>query len=78
MRKLVRLPKLGETAADVVIQEWLVRVGDSVEAGQPLVSVETDKVTTEVPAPVAGVIGEIFVQPDDEVRTGDHICVITD
>jgi 2-oxoglutarate dehydrogenase E2 component (dihydrolipoamide succinyltransferase) len=78
VRNLVRLPKLGETAADVVIQEWLVRVGDGVEAGQPLVSVETDKVTTEVPAPVSGVIAEILVQPDDEVRTGDHICVITD
>jgi len=78
VRNLVRLPKLGETADDVVIQEWLVRVGDSVEAGQPLVSVETDKVTTEVPAPVSGVIAEILVQPDDEARTGDHICVITD
>lgn len=78
MRSLVRLPKLGETGADVVIQEWLVAVGDRVEAGQPLVSVETDKVTTEVPAPVAGVIADILVQPDDEVRTGDHICVITD
>jgi pyruvate/2-oxoglutarate dehydrogenase complex dihydrolipoamide acyltransferase (E2) component len=78
VRSLVRLPKLGETAADVVIQEWLVGVGDSVEAGQPLVSVETDKVTTEVPAPVSGVIAEILVQPDDEVATGDHICVITD
>jgi pyruvate/2-oxoglutarate dehydrogenase complex dihydrolipoamide acyltransferase (E2) component len=78
VRSLVRLPKLGETADDVVIQQWLVRVGDSVEAGQPLVSVETDKVTTEVPAPVSGIIAEILVQPDDEVRTGDHICVITD
>ena len=78
MRSLVRLPKLGETADDVVIQQWLVRVGDSVEAGQPLVSVETDKVTTEVPAPVSGIVAEILVQPDDEVRTGDHICVITD
>jgi pyruvate/2-oxoglutarate dehydrogenase complex dihydrolipoamide acyltransferase (E2) component len=78
VRNLVRLPKLGETAADVVIQEWLVGVGDSVVAGQPLVSVETDKVTTEVPAPVSGIIADILVQPDDEVRTGDHICVITD
>jgi pyruvate/2-oxoglutarate dehydrogenase complex dihydrolipoamide acyltransferase (E2) component len=78
VRNLVRLPKLGETAADVVIQEWLVEVGDSVVAGQPLVSVETDKVTTEVPAPVSGIIADILVQPDDEVRTGDHICVITD
>jgi pyruvate/2-oxoglutarate dehydrogenase complex dihydrolipoamide acyltransferase (E2) component len=78
MRSLVRLPKLGETADDVVIQQWLVSVGDSVEAGQPLVCVETDKVTTEVPAPVSGIIADILVQPDDEVRTGDHICVITD
>jgi pyruvate/2-oxoglutarate dehydrogenase complex dihydrolipoamide acyltransferase (E2) component len=34
-------------------------------------------VTTEVPAPVSGIIADILVQPDDEVRTGDHICVIT-
>jgi pyruvate/2-oxoglutarate dehydrogenase complex dihydrolipoamide acyltransferase (E2) component len=78
VRNFVRLPKLGETAADVVIQQWLVGLGDSVEAGQPLVCVETDKVTTEVPAPVSGVIADILVQPDDEVRTGDHICIITD
>jgi pyruvate/2-oxoglutarate dehydrogenase complex dihydrolipoamide acyltransferase (E2) component len=78
MRNHVRLPKLGETADDVVIQQWLVRVGESVEAGQPLVCVETDKVTTEVPSPVSGIVADILVQPDDEVRTGDHICVITD
>jgi pyruvate/2-oxoglutarate dehydrogenase complex dihydrolipoamide acyltransferase (E2) component len=78
VRSLVRLPKLGETSDTVVIQQWLVGVGDRVEAGQPLVSVETDKVTAEVPAPVTGEITDILVHPDDEVRTGDHICVITD
>jgi pyruvate/2-oxoglutarate dehydrogenase complex dihydrolipoamide acyltransferase (E2) component len=76
MKSLVRLPKLGDTATSVVIEHWLVEVGDTVEAGQALVTVETDKVTTEVPAPVAGTVSEILVGPDDEVRPGEHICVI--
>ena len=77
MKSPVRLPKLGETADGAVIEQWLVQVGDRVEAGQPLVSVETDKVRTEVSAPVSGIVSEILVEPDEEVRTGDHICVIS-
>jgi 2-oxoglutarate dehydrogenase E2 component (dihydrolipoamide succinyltransferase) len=68
---------LGETADGAVIEQWLVQVGDRVEAGQPLVSVETDKVRTEVSAPVSGIVSEILVEPDEDVRTGDHICVIS-
>lgn len=76
MKSVVRLPKLGETASTVVIEQWLVEVGDTVEPGQALVSVETDKVTTEVPAPVSGTVTEILVAPEDEVETGERICVI--
>jgi pyruvate/2-oxoglutarate dehydrogenase complex dihydrolipoamide acyltransferase (E2) component len=72
----VKLPKLGDTAASVVIAEWLVEVGDRVEAGQPLVLVDTDKVTTEVPAPMSGTITEILVWPDDEIGIGQHLCII--
>jgi 2-oxoglutarate dehydrogenase E2 component (dihydrolipoamide succinyltransferase) len=76
MKSVVRLPKLGDTASTVVIEQWLVEVGETVETGQALVSVETDKVTTEVPAPVAGTVKEILVEPDAEVQTGERICVI--
>lgn len=76
MRSQVKLPKLGETTESVVIEEWLVGVGDKVEAGQPLLTVETDKVTAEVPAPVSGMIHALLVEPGDEVATGGVICVV--
>jgi pyruvate/2-oxoglutarate dehydrogenase complex dihydrolipoamide acyltransferase (E2) component len=76
MRSQVKLPKLGETTESVVIEEWLVSVGDKVEAGQPLLTVETDKVTAEVPAPVSGMIQALLVEPGDEVATGGVICVM--
>jgi pyruvate/2-oxoglutarate dehydrogenase complex dihydrolipoamide acyltransferase (E2) component len=76
MRSQVKLPKLGETTETVVIEEWLVGVGDKVEAGQPLLTVETDKVTAEVPAPVSGMIHALLVEPGDEVPTGGPLCVV--
>jgi pyruvate/2-oxoglutarate dehydrogenase complex dihydrolipoamide acyltransferase (E2) component len=76
MRSQVKLPKLGETTESVVIEEWLVAVGDKVEAGQPLLTVETDKVTAEVPAPMSGVIRALLVEPGDEVPTGGPLCVV--
>ena len=48
------MPRLGETVDEVVLLEWLVEVGDQVEEGAELAVVETDKVETEVPSPVAG------------------------
>jgi pyruvate/2-oxoglutarate dehydrogenase complex dihydrolipoamide acyltransferase (E2) component len=60
----------------VLITRWLCAVGDWVEEGSPLMQVETDKVTTEVPAPVSGRVAEMAVAPDDEVSVGDSICTI--
>lgn len=76
MRYEVRMPRLGETVDEVVLLEWLVEVGDQVEEGAELALVETDKVETEVPSPVAGTVAEIMVSEDAEVNTGEVICVL--
>ncbi len=54
-----------------VVRSWLARVGDRVKANDPLVELETDKVTTEVPAPVDGVVSEILLDTDADARPGD-------
>jgi 2-oxoglutarate dehydrogenase E2 component (dihydrolipoamide succinyltransferase) len=77
VKHVVKLPKLGETVDFVVIEVWLVAVGDTIAAGAPLVSVETDKVTTDVPSPLAGVVSELLAQPGEEVRTGGPLCAVT-
>jgi len=76
MRSNVKMPKLGETVDEVLVLEWTVSVGDVVAAGDSLMTVETDKVETEVPSPVAGTVAELTVSEDAEVNTGDVICVI--
>ena len=76
MRHVVKLPKLGDTAEEVLVLEWNVAVGDSVTEGQSLMLVETDKVEAEVPTPVGGVVAELRVDEEDEVGVGEAICVI--
>lgn len=76
MRHTVKLPKLSETVDEMIVLEWLVALGTQVVEGQALVSVETDKVTVEMPSPVAGVLVEQLVEPDDEVTTGAIIAII--
>jgi pyruvate/2-oxoglutarate dehydrogenase complex dihydrolipoamide acyltransferase (E2) component len=76
MRHQVKLPRLGDTTQSVLIAEWLVEVGQAVSIGAPLALVETDKVTTEVPSPVAGTVIEHLVPVQEEVDVGAPICVI--
>lgn len=76
MRIEVKMPRLGETVDEVVLLEWMVEVGDEVDQDTELALVETDKVETEVPSPVAGTITEILIEEDAEVVTGEVICVI--
>lgn len=78
MRHTVKLPKLSETVDEMIIIEWLVAPGERVAEGQPLVIVETDKVTVEVPSPVSGVVVEHLVEDDGDVTTGAGIAVIDD
>ena len=76
MKHVVKLPKLGETADDVVVIEWMCEVGEEVAVGDVLMTVETDKVNAEVPSPVAGTVAEQHVAPGDEIDTGTKICTI--
>jgi pyruvate/2-oxoglutarate dehydrogenase complex dihydrolipoamide acyltransferase (E2) component len=76
MRTTVKLPNLSEAVSEVMVLEWLCGVGDRVKAGDPLVTVETDKVDTEIPSPVSGVVVDLLVHPEEEIETGAAICVI--
>lgn len=72
----IKLPNLGDSAEAAVVVEWHVAPGDQVEVEQALVTVETDKVDTDVPSPVAGTVVELVAEPGAELRPGDPICVI--
>src|SRR6187431_2698112 len=72
----VTLPQLGETVTEGTITQWFKNVGDTVAADEPLFEVSTDKVDTEVPSPVAGVLKTIKVQADETVEVGAELAVI--
>lgn len=76
MRTKVKLQKMGETVDEVLVLEWVVKVGDSVAEGDTLMRVETDKVDADVPSPVSGTVLELHVAVDDEVSVGTAICTI--
>jgi pyruvate/2-oxoglutarate dehydrogenase complex dihydrolipoamide acyltransferase (E2) component len=76
VNQVVKLPVLGDTTKVAVVAEWLVDVGDRIEVGTPLMSVETDKVTTDVPSPVAGTLAERLVGEQDEIPIGAPIARI--
>ena len=57
----IRVPALGESITEAIVGKWFKNAGDAVKVDEPLVELETDKVTVEVPAPVSGVLGEIKV-----------------
>lgn len=66
----VTLPALGESVTEGTVTRWLKAVGDSVAVDEPLVEISTDKVDTEIPSPIAGVVQEILVQEDETVEVG--------
>ncbi len=72
----VIMPQLGETVAEGVVTKWYKKVGDSVKADETLFDVETDKVSTEIPAPVSGVIAEILVEEGVTAKVGVRLAVI--
>ena len=78
MAHSVEMPELGESVTEGTITTWLKEVGDTVEVDEPLLEVSTDKVDTEIPSPVAGVILEIKADEDDTVEIGDVIAIIGD
>ena len=66
----VRLPELGESVTEGTITRWLKQVGDDVAVDEPLLEISTDKVDTEIPSPVAGVLQEIVAGEDETVEVG--------
>ncbi len=66
----IRVPALGESVTEATIGKWFKKPGDAVAVDEPLVELETDKVTIEVPAPAAGVLGEISAKDGDTVAVG--------
>ena len=66
----IMVPALGESVSEATVLKWFKNVGESVEADEPLVELETDKVTVEVPAPTAGVLTAISVSDGAEVAVG--------
>lgn len=66
----IKVPNLGESVTEATVASWLKKAGDAVEADEPVVELETDKATLEIPAPQSGVIGEILVEEGEDVEVG--------
>ncbi|MBT8266758.1 MAG: 2-oxo acid dehydrogenase subunit E2 [Bacteroidia bacterium] len=72
----LKLPKMGESVAEATITAWLKEVGDTIEADEAVLEIATDKVDSEVPSEVDGILTEILFQVDDVVKVGQTIAVI--
>jgi 2-oxoglutarate dehydrogenase E2 component (dihydrolipoamide succinyltransferase) len=66
----ITVPTLGESVTEATVSKWLKKVGDTVAVDEPLVELETDKVSLEVPSPIAGVLSEILVEDGTDVAVG--------
>ncbi|WP_138442925.1 2-oxoglutarate dehydrogenase, E2 component, dihydrolipoamide succinyltransferase [Sinomonas susongensis] len=78
MSESVNLPALGESVTEGTVTRWLKQVGDRVEVDEPLVEVSTDKVDTEIPSPIAGILEEILVAEDETAEVGAPLARIGD
>ena len=72
----IRVPTLGESVTEATIGKWFKKPGDPVAVDEPLVELETDKVTIEVPAPAAGTLGEISAKDGETVAVGALLGMI--
>ena len=70
------VPTLGESITEATVSKWLKKIGESFEVDEPLVEIETDKITVEVPAPSAGVLSEIKVKEGKDVNIGGVLGII--
>jgi len=74
--KEIKVPELAESITEGTISEWLVKVGDTVNQGDPILELETDKVNLEVNTDYAGVITEILSEEGEDVEVGDVIAKV--
>ncbi|WP_308214933.1 biotin/lipoyl-containing protein, partial [Mycolicibacter terrae] len=72
----VQMPALGESVTEGTVTRWLKKEGDTVEVDEPLLEVSTDKVDTEIPAPVSGVLTKIIAEEDATVEVGGELALI--
>lgn len=70
------MPQLGETVAEGTVTNWYKKVGDTIRADEALFDVETDKVATEIPCPIAGVVTEVLVPAGKTVKVGTRLAVV--
>ena len=74
----ITVPTLGESVADATVARWIKTTGDAVAADEPVVELETDKVTLEVPAPAAGTLGEIIAGEGATVEVGASLAILNE
>ncbi|MEE3090823.1 MAG: 2-oxo acid dehydrogenase subunit E2, partial [Pseudomonadota bacterium] len=74
----ITVPTLGESVADATVARWIKTTGDAVAADEPVVELETDKVTLEVPAPAAGTLGEILAAEGAMVEVGASLAMLNE
>ena len=72
----VVMPRMGETVDEGTVNAWYKAVGEQVAEGEPLLEIGTDKVDTDIPAPVTGTLAEIKVAADETVPVGTVLAVI--
>lgn len=72
----LKLPKMGESVAEATITNWLKNVGDSISADEAVLEIATDKVDSEVPSEVSGILTEVLFQVNDVVKVGQTIAII--
>ena len=72
----LRVPPLGESITEAVIARWLKSVGDAIAKDEPVVELETDKITVQIPAPEAGALSEQKVKEGDTVKVGDLVGTV--
>ena len=72
----LKLPKMGESVAEATITNWLKKVGDSIEIDEAVLEIATDKVDSEIPSEISGVLSEIIFNVDDIVKVGQTIAII--
>ncbi len=72
----ITLPKLGESILGATVVRWFKQPGEYIELDEPLLEVSTDKVNSEIPSPVAGVLRQIYAQPDQELKVGELLAIV--
>jgi 2-oxoglutarate dehydrogenase E2 component (dihydrolipoamide succinyltransferase) len=72
----LKVPTLGESITEATVSKWFKKIGESFDADEPLVEIETDKITVEVPAPISGVLSEIKAEEGTDINIGGVLGII--